>query len=186
MKRAASKLLISFGICMAFAPAYGAAVLLPINCAELLPDQGPFLDFFDTVARGAAAKNKKLSSEIFYILSMRERLDRGDLEREGQNPVDVLIRKTLCFYREQKAPLKPVAYDDPTFVRFLNDSVAELSKKVDDTVFRAEYERLQRHQYELKLSRNQAGIDQLREAADQSAAKTFKSLSRKAKQVVEQ
>src|SRR5947209_14947948 len=76
--------------------------LLPMSCAELLPDPAPYLGFFEAVGKGLVAKDRALSKRIFRVLSLREKLaEEPDRAREG-NPVDVLIRKTLCYYREQK------------------------------------------------------------------------------------
>ena len=106
------------GVVMTF-PALGAVLSepgvysLPMNCSELLPDPSPFTQYFEAVGRGLVSSNRPLATKIFKVIAIRERIsDAADRQRD-QHPIDVLIRKTLCFYRDTKEPLKAVTYDDP-------------------------------------------------------------------------
>ena len=162
----------------------GGVYFMPISCAELLQDASPFLGFFEAVAKGTVAQDMKLSRRIFRILALREKL--GDItgrSREG-NPVDTLIRRTLCFYREQKEPLKPIAFDDADFLKFLRESVKDLELKVDDTIFQWEFEREQRREYERRLRQNAGVVKSVQKEADAEAERTYDRLSGAARKKV--
>src|SRR4051812_4106201 len=77
-------------------PLEAGVYLLPINCSELLPDDSPFVQFFEAVGRGNATANRSFSKRIFRLVSMREKAMRSADRIRDQNPVDRLIRKTLC------------------------------------------------------------------------------------------
>jgi hypothetical protein len=157
---------------------------LPMNCSELLPDPSPFLSFFDAVGRGLVASDKKLSSRIFKVIAVREKL--GDLvdRQRDQHPIDVLVRKTLCFYREQKEPLKPVNYDDPQFVSYLSQAMPDLEKRVGEVVYQWELDQVQRKQFEKIVERNQHLIQAMKNEASQKADEQVKNLTQKAKKQV--
>ena len=53
------------------------------------------------------------------------RYDKRSLTDADLVAGDVLVRKTLCFYREQKEPLKPIAYDNAEFIKFLKELQAQ-------------------------------------------------------------
>ena len=168
------------------APAKGEAVdvsgfLLPMNCSELLPDNTPYVSFFESIARGMAARDRGLSKRLFRLLSLREKVaDLADRNRE-QNPVDVLIRRTVCFYREQREPLKPIAYDDPDFLKFLRSALRDLEIKVEDVIFKWEKERAERRQYEQQLQKNRGVVDTLKREAEVDAERSYDRLSTGAK-----
>lgn len=162
----------------------GSNYLMPINCLELLPDSSPFTGFFEAVARGSAAKDRALSKRLFKILSMRERISNVVDQNREPNPVDTLIQKTICFYREQKEPLKPITFDDVDFVKFLKSGLKDLEGKVDDTVFHVEYERYQRQEYERRASNNRGIIEKLQSEADRDAENTFDRISAAARRKV--
>ncbi len=169
------------------APALGAhsegyAVMLPLTCAELLPDMTPYIQFFDAVGRAEITKDRRFSKRIYRILALRENmLDLSDRGRE-QNPIDLLVRKTLCFYREQKDPIRPISYDDPEFTKFLKTSIKELETKVEKAVFDWELERQERKEFERRAKQNQKLVNALEREADIEAAQTFSRLSQRAKQ----
>lgn len=155
--------------------------MLPLSCAELLPDMNQYIVFFEAVGRGNVTTDRKFSKRIFRILGLREKLmELGDRGKE-QNPVDLLIRKTLCFYREQKEPLKPVGYDDDAFLKFLKGALRELETKVDDAVFQWELERQQRKELERMALKNQVIVESLLREAEIEADSTFYRLSKAAK-----
>lgn len=160
--------------------------LLPMTCAELLPNMGPYLNFFEAVGRGNVATDRQFARRIFRILSLRDKLvEEADRARE-QNPVDVLIRKTLCFYREQREPLKAISYDDERFVAFLKTSLKELENHVDDAIFSFEFERAQRLEYQRELERYQTVVERVREQADLDADRNFEKIAGAAKRKVRQ
>jgi hypothetical protein len=176
-------LAIPYGL-RAATPAPNAATVLPMTCAELLPDVGPYLSFFEAVGRSAVNSDRMLARHIFKILALREKMvEAADRARE-QNPVDVLIRKTLCFYREQREPLKVVGYDDPQLTQFLHSSIRELEGKVQQSIFLWEYDRQERRAYERELERNQAIVDTVREQADVDADRAYEKISEAAKRKV--
>ena len=98
------------------------------------------------------------------------------------NPVDVLIRRTFCYYREQREPIKAVPYDDPNLIKFMRESMRDLEKQVDQAVFDWEYERQQRREFEKKVRKNQAIVDSLKRDAEREADKTFNRISGNAAQ----
>ncbi len=162
----------------------GGYFLLPLTCAELLPDSAPFLGFLESVANGLVVSDREFSKRLFRVLALRQKVfDSGTRAREN-NPVDILIRRTLCFYREQKEPLRPVPYDDSDFVKFLRGSLKELEYKIDDAVFQEEFEKYQRKQYETQLEQNRAIAERVRREAQTSADTAYDRLSRTAKQKV--
>jgi hypothetical protein len=160
--------------------------LLPLNCAELLPDPSPFSNFFEAIARGSVSSDPKLSRRLFRIISLRDKLAETSRGTRDQNPIDVLIRRTLCFYREQREPLKAITIDDPPFLFYLKSSLSDLEKKVDETVFQAELERQQRAEYERRLRDNQSIIERVQKQADTEAEKDFKRLSERARKKAKQ
>lgn len=167
------------------APLRGREVMLPMTCAELLPEVDPFTFFFEAVARGAVTSRARLSKRMFRVLSLREKLsDQGKRHKED-NPIDGLLRKTLCFYRESKDPLRAVPFDDPDFLKFMETSIDDVERKSEDAVFQSELSRLQREEYEKRLERNQELIEQLRAEADRSAQKSYDDLSKKARRKVQ-
>jgi len=170
-------------------PAVGSAApiadsgtyLLPINCSELLPDNSPFLGFFTAVASGTVVSDQRLSRRLFRVLALREKInDNPDLTRD-QNPIDLLIRKTLCFFREQKDPLRTVPFDDPEFLKFMKSAVKDLEAKVDDAVFGLEFELQQRTEYEKRMEKNRKVIDAVQREAQKEAEVVYNRLSRNAK-----
>lgn len=160
--------------------------MMPMNCNELLPDNGPYVQFFDAVAHGQVALDKSLSKRLFRISSLREKVgDAAERSRE-QNPVDLVIRKSICFYREQKEPLQPIAFDNPGFVKFLKGALKDLENKVDDMVFQAEFERYQRREFERKVNKNKAMIEVLKKEADRDAERAFNKISSAAKKKIQE
>lgn len=159
-------------------------VMLPLACGELLPDISPYLEFFEAVALGSVKSDPRFSKRLFRILSLRNKLQNRGLLGRAQNPVDTLIRKTLCFYREQKEPVRPIPFDDAKLVAFLKPASFDLESKVDQAVYDLELERYQRQQYELRLDRNQSSIRRLRSEADRAAESSLKKLTSKAKKKV--
>ena len=170
-----------------FSSGFGAVLtetgvyLLPMNCSELLPDPTPFTNYLEAVGRGVVASDKKLSSRIFKVLAIREKTGGAFDRLKDQHPVDVLVRKTLCFYRETKEPLKPVTYDDPQFVSYLTSAMPELEKKVEEIVYQFEVEQIQRKKFEKILEKNAQLVEQMKREADQKAASEIDKLVRKAK-----
>ncbi len=166
------------------APLRGREVMLPMTCAELLPEVDPFTFFFEAVARGAVASKASLTKRMFRVLALKEKLAELGKRHKEDNPIDGLIRKTLCFYRENKDPARPVPFDDAIFLTFINDSIGDLERKAEDAVFQSEFSRLQREEYEKRLERNQGLIDQLRAEADHSAQKSYDQITQKARRKV--
>ncbi|MBI4404628.1 MAG: hypothetical protein HY537_10725 [Deltaproteobacteria bacterium] len=154
---------------------------LPINCSELLPDNGPFIAFFEAVARGQATKDRNFSKHLFRILFFREKLATDNDWIREQNPIDLVIRKTLCFFREQKEPLKAIAFDNEEFAQFLKKSIKELENKINQLILDVEIERNQRRQYELKLARNQAAVEALKREAAAEALRSYETTAAAAK-----
>ena len=154
----------------------GGTYMLPMNCSELLPENSPFLNFFEAVGRGQAASDKHFAERVFRILSLRDILAREDDRSRLQNPVDFLVRKTLCFFREQKEPLRPVAYDDKVFLHYLRGSMGELENKVNTAILQAETDREERSRYERKLLQNQKYVDGVQRQAEAEAQREYKRI----------
>lgn len=161
-----------------------SSFLLPMSCAELLQDATPFLSFFEAVAQGMVAQDRKFSRRLFRVLSLRDKLGETTGRTREANPVDTLVRKTLCFYREQKEPLRPIPFDDPEFLKFLKAGLKDLEEKVDDTVFQWEFERQQRREYERKLKQNQGMVETVQKEAESDAERAFDRLSDAARKKV--
>lgn len=180
-------LLVGFAFLGSF-PAWGAKsspdsaiYVMPMNCTELLPDTSVFIGFFDSVARGGATIDKALSKRLLRILSLREKVnDTADLSRQP-NPIDTLIQKTICFYREQKEPLKQIPFDDPDFATFLKTSLKDLETKVEDAVFNVQFEKYQKEEYARRVQANRGVIEKLEREADTDADRAFDRLSNNAK-----
>ncbi len=167
------------------APLRGREVMLPMTCAELLPEVDPFTFFFEAVARGAVTSHARLSKRMFRVLSLREKLSEQGKRHKEDNPIDSLLRKTLCFYRESKDPVRAIPFDDPTFLKFMETSIDEVENKAEDSVYQSELSRLQKEEYEKRLERNQELIEQLRAEADRSAQRSYDDLSKKARRKVQ-
>lgn len=157
-----------------------AEFLLPLNCTELLPDQTQFLSYFESVGKGQVKNNKRLSQRIFKILALRERLQKDTQIYEGKNPVDHLIQKTLCFYRQQKEPLAPVPFDDPKVVSFINQNLKELEAKVEAVVLEVEYRKAKESLLRRKALKYQKLVEEEKQIANRKANELFKILSNKA------
>jgi hypothetical protein len=95
------------------------------------------------------------------------------------------MRKTLCFYRESKDPLRAIPFDDPAFMKFMAASIHDVETKADEAVYQSELDRLQREEYEKRLDRNRDLIERLRQDADRSAQQSFEQLSKKARRKVD-
>ncbi len=160
-------------------------VTLPMTCAELIPEAEPFTQFFEAVARGSVTTKARLSKRMFRVLSLREKLAESGKRHKDDNPIDNIVRKTLCFFRESKEPVRAVPFDDPTFLKFMEASIDEVENKAENAVYESEFIRLQKEEYEKRLDRNQALIDQLRQEADRSAQKSYEELSSKARRKVQ-
>jgi hypothetical protein len=120
MKKITSILTLILALSTGFDGARAADVpvtLLPMTCAELLPDLAPYLGFFETVARGQVGQDRVMSRRLFRVLALRERLSDQPERMREPNPVDMLIRRTLCFYREQKEPLRQITNVDEEFLK---------------------------------------------------------------------
>lgn len=158
--------------------------LLPLECSELLPDNTPFVHFFEAVARGGLKADKRLSERLYKVLALRERMNTANEQSREQNPVDILIRKTLCFYREKKEPLKTVTYEDAAFLSFLRGSLADLESKLEETIFQREFDKQQRKEYERLLTENKGIEDTIRRQAELEADRSFERISNSAKRKV--
>lgn len=162
----------------------GGFFLLPLTCAELLPDNAPYLGFLESVANGVVVSDREFSKRLYRVLALRQKLFESGTRARENNPIDILIRRTLCFYREQKEPLRPVPFDDTDFLKFLRGSLKELEYKIDDAVFQEEFEKYQRQQYENQLNKNRAVVERVKSEAETSAENAYERLSRTAKQKV--
>jgi len=157
---------------------------LPMNCSELLPDPSPFINYFEAVGRGVVTSNKKLSSRIFKVLAIREKVSDAFDRQRDQHPIDSLIKKTLCYYREQKEPLKPVTFDDSNFITYLSQSMTELESKVNEVVYQWEVDEAQRKQFEKIVEKNQQLIQKMKILAEEQADAEVKRIAKKAKKTV--
>jgi len=173
-----SSLMASTGLAQSFKnePTY----LLPLNCSELLPDNTAFLSFFESVGRGQVIAQKELSKKIFRILALREKIAGISFQQGGVNPVDIVIRRTLCFYRQQREALQPVPYYDAKFVAFLKDNMLELEKKVEAVIVESQYKVIHQEMLEKRAQQNLALIEEAKRQADRVASQTFERLSRQA------
>lgn len=159
------------------APAGPPVYLLPMACSELLPDTDPFVRFLDSVARGNLTSEPALSRRIFRLMALRDKV--RDTLRSGteRNPVDVMVQKTLCFYRQQKEPLKAIPYDDDGFVQFFKSSIDDLEKQVNAAIQQQQLEKFQKQEFERKLEANREREEKLRIQAQREAEKEMKRLS---------
>ncbi len=157
---------------------------LPMTCTELIPDQEPFVLFFESAARGSVAKDRNFSKRLFKLVSLRRKINETPDKLRETNPIDQLIRKTLCFYREQKEPIKPVPFDDEKFISFLRASLPELEAKAKDAVFETEYLRATKKQYEAKLKQNESLVEQLESQARNEANQEYDQLKAQASKKV--
>ena len=151
-----------------------------MNCSELFPDNSTFLSYFEAVGRGQVAEDKVLSRKVFRILALRDQLNAAPELFEGTNPVDVLIRKTLCYYREQKDALQVVPYYDPKMIRYLKDSMKDLESKVDLAIFNCRFQQETKEALEKRAKKHEAIVRELKNEAQQSARQSFEKISREA------
>ncbi len=158
--------------------------LLPTTCHELMPDASPYIGFLEAVALGGVGNDRNFSKRLLRILAMRTKLNEVSERARESNPIDSLIEKTLCFYREQKEPLRQVPYDDEAFTKYMKASLRELELKVEDAVYQAEVERVQKQHYEIQLQKNREVVEELKVEAENQADKSFERLSSSAKQKV--
>ena len=158
----------------------GEVFLMPMNCSELLPDNQPFVQFFDSVALGVLPKDRAFAKRLLRIKSLREKVFETKDKGREDNPVDLLLRETVCFYRKTKDPIKQIPFDDADFVSFLRKSIKTLEAKVDDAIFQLEYERHQREIFEKKSEKNQALLRSLENEALEDANRTFSKISKAA------
>lgn len=157
--------------------------LLPLNCAELLPDTQPFLTFFGSVARSTVVTDSTLSKRMFRVLALREKIQESGRD---SGISDVLIRRTLCFYRQQKEPLAQVSYQDPDFVKYLRTALPELEKKLEDVILNIEIAKAEESHFQDQIERNQRSVERLERDAIREADSTYKKLSKVARSKVRQ
>jgi hypothetical protein len=158
--------------------------MMPMNCSELLPDNAPFVNFFEAVALAAVEKDRAFAKRLLRVKALRERVSESVTRGKEQNPVDVIIRRSICFYREQKEPLKPVSFDDAGLMQFMKSSVKELEAKVEDAVFQTEFEKYQREEYERRVQRNFRALQSLEQEANREASFSYEKLSKAARKKV--
>lgn len=161
---------------------YSGVYLLPLNCAELLPDSTPFIQFFEGVGRSSVLNEPKFARRIFRLLSFREKL--AEERPKDQNPVDNLIRKTLCFYREQREPLKAVTISDEKFLSYLRASLKELENKVEEAAFQVELEKQEKAEYERRVKGHEGKIEKIYQEVDHQVENEFRRISQSAKRKV--
>lgn len=154
---------------------------LPMTCSELMPENGPYVSFFESVGRGNALSNKAVALNVFMVLAYREKLASIMGRGSSDNPIDGLIRKALCIYRIETEPLKLVTFDDPKFIEAFKPIGKELEKKVAQVVQDAEVDRLRRQAYEKRLEKNSSLVEKLRREAEVSADRQFERIARAAK-----
>lgn len=155
--------------------------MMPLNCHELLADPSPYLNFFASVGKELAQKDKAASRKVFRLLALREKVEtKLDRDRE-QNPVDTAIKKTICFYREQKEPLKAINAADKDFLAFLIPAIKELETKVESAVYTVEYDRQARLEADRRARKNLGAVQRLEDEASIEAERTFEKISNAAK-----
>lgn len=165
-------------------PSSGVIFLLPNTCNELIADAGPYIGFLEAVAQGVVGSDPTLAKKILRVLALREELLRENDMARGVNPVDALVRRTLCYYREQIEPVAPVQFNDASFVRFMRDSIGQLNSKVEDAVFEVVLQDAEEKELERKLERNRRRADKMRAEAERSAEKSFKRIAKAAQSKV--
>lgn len=172
---------LGFSISLLFGAIDRTIYLMPMNCAELVPDSGPFLSFFESVARGLAVNNKIMARRLFRVLAMRDKL-ASETGRVGDaNPVDPLIRRFLCYYREQRNPTALVSYDDGQFLAFVKKELIALEKNVDLAVYAVAVEEHNRKEFERRMRAQQNLVETLKQEADEEAALVFERAAKQAK-----
>ncbi|NBW99016.1 hypothetical protein EBR03_05540, partial [bacterium] len=166
--------------CVSFAaPTKETTYLLPLNCSELLPDNTPFLSYLESVAKGQVITDKTLSQKIFRILALRDKLNQASGLFEGPNPIDTVIRRTLCYYRQQKDALQPVPYFDPKILSFLKENIRELEKKVEAVIVECQYQVLNRERLAQKAQQEEEIQEELAKLQEWVNAPLLEKLSAK-------
>jgi len=154
--------------------------LLPLNCSELLPDNTPFVSYFELVGRGQVVSNKPFSRKVFKILALRDKLNASSHLFEGSNPVDIMIRRTLCFYREQRDPLQLVPYYDPKMVSFLSEGMKDLEQKVERVILDLQTQALDKERLARRAKQNEAVVQNEKRLAEKSAIQIFERINQQA------
>jgi hypothetical protein len=154
---------------------------LPASCGELLSDIGPFLGFLEAVASGLANSERTLSKRVLRLLALRNEALRNNDRLRNDNPIDGVLRRALCFYREQREPIRPVPFDDEGFVRFLRESIGELEKNVENAIFEIELESARRRQLESRLAKNRAAAERLEAEANRAARTSYDKILERAR-----
>ena len=174
-------LLLGVGSSVSLFANVGSAHLLPLNCSELLPDEAPFVSFFESVAKAGANEQRDLARRMLKVLALREKLASTTDWSQNENPVDELVRKTLCFYLEQKDPLRTITYNDPQIIAYLKEAIKPLEAKVEDAIFLAEFEREQKMRYEHQIEKNRELIRTLEQQAQRDAKAEYNEISKNAR-----
>jgi len=156
-----------------------------MNCTELLPDNALFVGYLEAVAKGQVMSDRAFSKRLFRVLSLRDKMNDAAGKYRDTNPVDLLVRRTLCFYREQREPLEAVMYNDAKFIVFLKSNLKELESKIEVAILDWQMEKEQRAKYELQLQKNQVLVDLLRKEAEKEARISFDRLSLSARRKVQ-
>ncbi len=178
-----------FSIALLFSSLISAAIKdtignpsMPMGCNELLQDTTPFIQFYETVAKGLMNSDKPTAKRLLKLLFLRQKLgDNTSLHKES-NPVDAMLRTSICFYREQKEPLKQVLFDDAEFVKFLKSSLPELEKRVETAIYDWELEKAQKAEYERRIRLGQSSMEAFHNQIERDADNTYEKLSKNAKQ----
>ncbi len=163
------------------ADAVNPVFTLPASCGELLSDISPFLGFLEAVANGLANSDRNLSRRLLRLLSLRAEVLRNNERLRSDNGIDGTLRRALCFYREQREPLRPVTFDDEGFIRFLRESIGELEKKVESSIFDVELEAARRRQLENRLAKNRVAAERLELEANRAARTSYNRILEQAR-----
>jgi len=163
-------------------PSSSPTYLLPMNCSELIPDPEPFLGFFEAIAQSQAVADKSLSRRILNTIALRNKLAEG--WAKDANPIDGLIRKTLCFYRQQTDPLGVIPYSDPRIIAYVRKSMPQLEEKTKEVIFLVELEKAQRDAFESQIDKNRHVVQSIEAQAQKDANKIFSDISKSAKKKV--
>ena len=148
--------------------------LLPVNCAELLPDNDEFLGFLETVAGNLVATDKALAQRLFKMLAMRQKLleDNQPEEQAVAHKMETYLRRFLCYYREQGDPLRQIMFDDPGVLAYIKKNLPSLEQKINEILKQGQRHLKDRDRYEAQLRRLEGQISALKIEARRQAEKT--------------
>jgi hypothetical protein len=132
---------------------------MPSTCGNLLPNYNEYIGFMETTGDAWFYSNPKMSEKVYQLLAVRKIYE--ETARENENPVNELIKNTLCnCYDENDQKL--FTADSSEIKTCLSKSVAGAIKEAQDYVVTVRIKNMLLQKSLEARNRNSSRIDALK------------------------